>query len=662
MEDLDAELLAVTDGQKRNDRSNSRDRSDSDGAEFEGIADSDNGDDDDDDNRRSDYDEEEDEDDEYGLDDEDDEDYGSKSASKKKARPAKVKKRATKPKKPRAPKKSSFDRRNSSKRKPEMSSDDDDEEQFEFEYDQYGYGDSADRDRLAKKSEVDRELILEERIERRGRELLLWKKKREMMARESRDREDDASKRTARSSGRTKQSSKSDALQALAEDKRKKSSRAIDINVSDADSEPDRPSRRDADRQRKRPKEEIKPEAELMRDDEGPEMKYADIVKTDKGGERLTSPLFLRRSTLAHLSQQPFFERAVMGLFARVRAPHSHETYLLCRIAGVKKGKVYDLQQNMKSNLMLILQIGESKKSFELRMTSDSHPLEEEFQKYRNLVVRSGSDMPRREEVEKLLRRSKEIVIDRKAAPTEEEQKNHMANMEIVYPARVNWTQKRTEAGTALDIKKQDLSRAREDGKDGLVDRLSQEVEDLEMRLAEIRENENKYVLKAAEPNTSVFQSLARRNIEMNSNTERLKVSRVNHEAGIEDADPFARLDTSGQSYFSIKTTKNEPEVQTEDVKDSDKLEAGDWRHWIKTWDPVAKKRKISEKAIDPLFGSALMGLDIFNAKREDIDAKPFIPTGVDAMYANYIKKEEKIPQGTKVISLDEWSSERGQA
>lgn len=652
MEDLDAELLAVTDGKKRSSNRGGNDASDS-GAEFDGIADSDQEDDNDyrNGNGRAD-DDDDDDDDEYGLDDDEDEQYSSKRRPKKKES-RQSKKKTSRPKQ-------KSEKRSNAKTKRENRSpmDEDDEEQFEYEYDHRGYGDAADHDRLAKMNEVERELLLEDRIEARTKAHMLWKKRKEMMAREE-DREDaQKAKRIGRSSGRSKPSSKSDALQALAEDRRKKSSRAIDIDVSDADSEADRPNRRD--RRKEEPeKAKAKYEDATMDPDEGPELRYADLVTVSKDGVASTSPLFLRRDALVKLSQKAYFERVVMGLFARVRAlggAGADDTYVLCRVVGAVTGKVYDLGGGYRSNWHLTLQSGKQRRNFMIPLTSGSHPTEREFKSYCDRSMRYDVEVPRREEVESLLRRAKDMIVDRKVRPTDSEEKKYRANREIVYPERVKWTQKLAEAQTALEIKMEELKAARDRDRKGEVSKLEHEVRELQERVDEVQEKEDKYVLKAVKNNAEVFQNLAKRNDALNSATERLAATKRTLDANNHTSNPFARVDTTGKSYFTINAEQEEADEKRE------KNVGSDWKTSLSIWEPNMKKRKIGENATDEFYNVPLPALDIFKKSDEEISSIQDVvwSSDVDAVYAKAAYMAPDLPLASKEISLEEWNRQRG--
>lgn len=648
MEDLDAELLAVTERQKQSGRPDLSEGSASSGGEFEGMEDSDAPDDDDDPMLDQ---EDEDDDDDFGLDDDDEQYPKSKSRTSKK--PSKT----TRPKKAKA--------RPKPKRKPvsKPASDDDDDDIFEYKYDPDGYGDHADRDRLASMNEVDRETLLTERVEARQKQYEVWNMRREMRARQISKNRAAASSRGARSSARSKPTSKSDALQALAEDKRKKSSRALD-DVSDADSEVERVPKRDA-KDGKRTRSTEKDEPRGMDDDEGPELRYRDLVNDEKK----TSCLFLRRHMLVELSQKPYFERTVVGLFARIRSfsDYDESSYLLCRIVAVEKGKVYSLSDSMKTNIHLQLQIGEGRRQFTILMTSGSHPTEKEFDVYRTRTLDARLDMPRRDEVEKLMRKAHDMVYGGKAVATEEENKQHIANMELLYPSRVNWTRKRTEAQTALQIKRQELAVVKRKGAGDAMEKVQSEADELLKELRDIEANEKQFGVKSGKSDTSVFHSLARRNMALNNSNDLLMAKRRTLEADGSGIDPFARFDTTGQSYFSIRKKGG---VEGDKVKVTAKRKSidakqRDWKATLKTFQTGGKRRKISEKPIDPTYDVELVGLDDFlkEIPSEDLDSKgekhgP--PTGVDAIYSKGARISNcRLPKNSKVISFAEWSKMR---
>lgn len=670
---LNAAVLAVTENSNRDAGKDASDGSESPG-EFDGVIDSDGVDDDD--ANIDDIDDDDDDDDaEYGIDnddndDDDDDDYASQRKGKKKlSRPLKQKRMSSKSKSSSKSHSKQSDRKSGSRanRSGSLDDDDDDDDLFEYKFDQHGYGDSVDRDSLAKMNEVDRERLISERIDARNRKSFIWKKKREL-ARKNMPTTD-LSQSRARSSGRSKQSSKSVALQALAKDKqRKKSSKTIDIG-SDADSEQEQRTGNHRKGANMDDRVDSKPEAHLLKEDDGPELRYADLVRiTD--GIATTSPLFLRRDTLIKLSQQPFFCRVVEGLYVRLKIGDSENnegSYLVCRIASVLSGNVYQLEPGVKTNLHLYLQSGKQRRLFEIRLISSSHPTEREFLTYVERAKSGGIEVARREEVDRLLKRSVAMIVKRKVTATEEERKTHMGNIEMVYPERVNWTQQRTEVETGLEVKRQELANAQENGRDDHERKYNNEVSTMEKRLDEIRKFETKYVLQGKKSNAEVFQNLARRNKKLNETNDSMAASRRNYESNKTSIDLFSRFDATGQSYFSIGDNDGTAVAMSEQARESHTL--ADWRKQLRTWPggTAGKRRRISDMPLDAAYGVELGGLDGLEidvlttiAPKRGVS---FQPPGMDAVYdgvsRHVVGPPTGPPTGAKIVSFEEWSKQR---
>lgn len=649
-DELDAEILAVTEGQKRGGRSRDdlSDASASSDGQYDGVSDIDAPDDDNDQVLIDD--DEDDEDDEFVLDDDDDDDYSLKKKSRT---------REKKSSSARKPAKSRSKQRSKSQSKPETASLSDEEEEFVYKYDKDGYGDDDDREALARMNEFDRERLLADRSEERTRQLDLWNMKREMMAREG-PSSSAGTERKSRSSGRNKASSKSDALQALAEDKRKKSSRAF-VELSDADSETDSRPKRDRDERARPRKEPEQPDVDPMSAHEGPELRYSDLVKVEKAQTR-TTHLFLDRGSIMELSQKPYFIRMVVGLYARIKVAGSMAedgSYLLCRIVDVETGMIYALTSQLKTNYWLVLQIGKARRRFQILQTSASAPLESEFEVYRNRTLERGYELPRREEVEKLITRTKELFVERKIVPTEEENRKHIQNTELLYPARVNWTLKKTEARTEYDIKLQELANLKRKKNGESTEKLQAQVDKLRERLHEIEENQRLYSVKPGLTSENVFHSLAERNSMLNASNEQLMAKRRHLEEAAGGIDPFARFDTTGQSYFSIKRKGEKEEGPKPAIR---RTREGDWRECLKTWGN-GKKRKINGSALDPKYAVDLEGLDDFQKEFSEQDGGGKSVLGrapcVDAAYLESVRRRVALPVGAKVTSFDEWSKLR---
>ncbi len=544
--------------------------------------------------------------------------------------------------------------------------DDDDEDQFQHEFDEDGYGDAADRERLQKMTEVERETILEDRVDKRKTDHEMWKYRRKIQARERAKQEGGAEKRGQRSSNRSRVSSKSAALNDLLQNKHDRT-RKLD-ELSDADSEPDRKKKRtrtspgdsssDEDERRRSADKDGKDDRDF---DPGPELNYSDIVKED--ADVTTTPLFLRRDILLVLSQSASFARAIEGLFVRVRVPsrghHPVGSYLLCRIVGVEIGDVYNPTPEIRTNAHLILQSGKQRRAFAMKWISSSHPTRSEFDTFRNRLLEVGLELPTRAEVNELLKKAQEHIIERKSTPTEAEYKAHLANMQVLYPERTNWTARKTDLQLAFDIKNQDLHTALERGNKQEAETLREEVKDLQDKLGHAKRMEAKYTTKPVGSTAQIFQQIALKNQAVNTSMDRLAASRRNqgNSSGI---DPYARFDTTGQSYFSIKSGKK---TKVGEATAPVKVDERDWRSTLRTWKPNARKRKMNGTAVMQEYDVALPGLDDFVWPPKDewkrFDESKCAPPGVDAIYAKKEKQKSALPPKAKLVSFEEWNKMR---
>jgi len=212
---------------------------------------------------------------------------------------------------------------------------------YEDGYDEYGFGDDQDVARLMSLGEVEREAILAERLERREQLKLEKDIKRrigEQVEGGSPDTESSSlNERPRRESERTKK--KRAALESLARRKGKQRGRYSheeDISFSDESSDGSSFYSEDISegeelfhttdrRQQKKDMEERRRP-----------ISYRDIV--DESCR--TTPLFLRRQMLEMFISKPFFDRMIVGMFARLSvgaAPDNPNVpvYRLVRIAGV---------------------------------------------------------------------------------------------------------------------------------------------------------------------------------------------------------------------------------------------------------------------------------------------------------------------------------------
>jgi len=112
----------------------------------------------------------------------------------------------------------------------------------------------------------------------------------------------------------------------------------------------------------------------------------------------------ITRSALEKVYRQPYFCDYVAGLYCRlnVGSVNSQAKYRLCRIAGVKKGcKMYNfLSSHPATNILLKLAHPRGSSTFEMKVISNSPITQEEFSSWYKMV----QDPPSRADLEETLR------------------------------------------------------------------------------------------------------------------------------------------------------------------------------------------------------------------------------------------------------------------
>ena len=598
-----------------------------------------------------------------GEDDDDDMDYGSTRRRKKKGRKKGVKgKRGKKGlKRKRGGKKVGGSKGGRKRIRLDVDDDEEEEEVFTYKYDKEGYKDEEERQKLMKISEVDREILLMERMEERRKAEELWNMKKSM---EKRDK-----KKSARSSSRSKTTAKTSALQALKDEKLKKSrgiSRTMDISDDDEEEEEGRRGGRRRAERREEEDARSRERAERRARETKP-FCYDDLVYSDGS----TTPLYLRRNYLEQLIQQPNGTRAITGLFVRLNIGdfRGGASYKLCQIDGTQSSRRYKVGNDI-VNKKVVLRIGNNTQPFHIYMISNKRPTKEEFEAWRQNMREEGRDLMSRKEVEELLAHAKKVVRNQLGS-TDEEIKAHIANTEILHPERVNWTQKKALIKVQIQQLRDEIkvARARElsqksrTGDEKTSSELVERLETLKADLAVAESNEIEHGgPRERKSRTSVFASLARKNQQLNAEAEKVSASSKSKQARAHD--PFARVDTTGASYFAIGNSdtkaKEEPVVVVSPRSPKVKKEAIAGKNWISSLIPDLfdgpSAKPLSEKPLLPAFGFKVTGLDIFDLSgpelRKRFPLPPSTSRGVDAVYA--VQTHDRKPEG-RIIDFETW-------
>lgn len=569
--------------------------------------------------------------------------------------------------------------------------DGDGEDVFVHEYDADGYGDAADRARMNALNMMERETILTERVDQRNEKHKLWLMTRKM-------KNDAARKTTARSSGRTKpvKAGTDAALEGLRSDKlAKKESATRRANLDEFDEESDDGlSKR---RQRAEANEEDADSADGADGDlyskrvskEEKPLQYEDLVVQGQayGGDRKGEPthLFLPRDKIYDLVQEPYFDRAIAGLFCRlpfVLHDHSEPEYMLCTIDSVKTltNKVYSFEtatgESFKTNKYLTLRIGKRMESkISVNRVSNSVPTKREFYEYAERLQKDGMRVPLRPDVDELLAHARRMTSSQKkpeALP--EESAAFIANQEILYPEKVNWTERKGTTSIEVDHLRTELEHARSNGDSTKISELEVALADVEEKLRYI-ESHLDTNLGGTSRSQQLFTSMARKNEALNSENERLAASKRAMDSTVGGIDPFARFDTTGMSYFSIKGQNGgkdkdgngggigPPVSKPSSSRHVQKI-TGDWKLALSTWRPSSQAKRAPGSATPLISAYGNIFGDLADFSGDSPQAAPqcavstSAPPVVDALYIQQVQvldDSAKLVNG-KALSLQEYN------
>jgi Plus-3 domain len=557
------------------------------------------------------------------------------------------------------------------------------EASFEYLFDEQGYGDADDRAKVNAMNEIERETLLAERVEERQRQERIWMMTRQMHSAA-------AKKTTARSSSRVKPvKARTDAaLEALHSDKlAKKTSRRPVEDLSDDES--------DAGERSKRQRRSDDDEAGDQSDDvgggdmyeEGKPMQYEDlVVQSMNHGETKVDPthLFLPRDRLCELMGEPYFERAVEGLFVRLKrsTPNKVIYYLLCIIDAVQTEGIYKVKNaagvEVKTNRYLTLRIGNDRlPNVEIKLLSNSVPYPQEFETYSKRLLEQGQRVLNRLDVSRLLDHAKKMTSSKKKPqPTAEEIDRHIKNQEVLFPEKMNWTERKGTVSLKVDHIRAELENAKPRGNEPEIAALQMLLQAAETDLEKIEARLNCNTLSRSQ---QLFTSMARKNEALNSENERLAASRRAMETTVDGVDPFARFDTTGMSYFSIKSQKTLQDaaidndstgakrpVPNQSLSRPIRSVAGDWKLALATWQPAKTHLPKSSLGSTPLlsaYGSLFHGLDDFALTSSQLEAQypvvGFAPPAVDALYLQQVRVVDDSTNlvNGKSITLEEYKN-----
>ncbi|KAJ0463475.1 putative Plus-3 domain, Plus3-like superfamily protein [Helianthus annuus] len=406
------------------------------------------------------------------------------------------------------------------------------------------YKNEEDRKRLAKMSELEREMILADRATKRNdKDLKNTLKDKKQKEKSNQSRKDNPPPHTAklRSSARLDRADKKDG--ALNQLRNKKMQRQQDPES--------RWKRKDTDSIGKQ-KGFTGALSTASRSVSGSQSEDEDSVREtgDTDDENVSDSstltyedvkgITIRRSKLAKWFMEPFFEELIIGCFVRVGIGKSKSgpIYRLCIVRNVDAAdpdRQYKLENKMTHKYLNVVWGNESSAArWQMAMISDSPPVKEEFDQLLREVDRHGGRMP-----------SKQEVLEKREAI--EKTNSFVYSAETV---KQMLQEKKSTIRRPLNVAAE-KDRLRRDMEFAQMKHDEAEVEKIKARLQELEasrqgQEKDKKAIRLAEMNR-------KNRVENFKNASEMKPVNTGLKAGEAGYDPFSRRWTRSRNYYVSK-------------------------------------------------------------------------------------------------------------
>lgn len=417
------------------------------------------------------------------------------------------------------------------------------------------YKNEDDRQRLAKLSELEREMILAERAEKMTDKSMAKNLRKDRKASQSR-------KETPPLASRGRSSSRS-ADRAAAKDEALNELRAKRLKQQDPEAHRklrDGSRGGSANRDLSSAKRKAFPASSLSsssrsesesRSDSDDDASTGDgLVDSDDdrallGSETLkfedVKEITVRRSKLGKWLMEPFFEELIVGCFVRVGIGMSKSRqpiYRLCIIRNVDASdpdRQYKLENKMTYKYLNVVWGNESSAArWQMAMVSDSPPLEEEFNQWVREVERSGGRMP-----------SKQDVLEKKEAIKKINTFVYSAaTVKQMLQEKKSASSRPMNIAAEKDRLRRELEIAQYKEDEAEVKRIKEKLQQLEAT-RQAQKTDAK-AIKLAEMNR-------KNRVENFKNASELKPVNTGLKAGEAGYDPFSRRWTRSRNYYVSK-------------------------------------------------------------------------------------------------------------
>ncbi|XP_058760461.1 protein RTF1 homolog [Vicia villosa] len=458
------------------------------------------------------------------------------------------------------------------------------------------YKNEDDKKRLAKMTELEREMILSDRATEKGdREL-----KEKMIMRMKRENSNNALAKASSSNNRSSPRPPSTKIRSSARNAEKTAAKGDVLSELRAKRMKQQVTDHHGKSETKKKKENLEvsrssssesesvarseSEKESSSDDDDDDGELVDS-DDDKNMDELDKPTFeeikeitIRRSRLVKWLNEPFFEELIVGCFVRIGIGKSDNlpVYRLCMVQKVESGdpkKHYKVENRVTHKYLICVWGSEnSAAKFQVAVVSDSSPFEKEFKQWTREVERTCSYMP-----------SKKHVSDKKEAIKK-------INSYVYSAATVKQMleEKKTAPSRPLNIAvekdklKREMELAKSKNDEAWMERIIAKLAELDaMRRA--RENDVK-AIRLDEMNK-------KNRVENFKNLSEHRNMTANLKEGEKGYDPFSRRWTRSRNYYN--------EDQSKESKEEDKGEKDDKKVGVEATKESLKEAANAGKLID---------------------------------------------------------------
>ncbi|GKV00900.1 hypothetical protein SLEP1_g13511 [Rubroshorea leprosula] len=436
------------------------------------------------------------------------------------------------------------------------------------------YKNEDDRRKLAQMSELEREMILSERADKRGdkkfTEKIRSKRDNEKNSRSRKETPPLQSSRGVRSSARSadRAAAKDDALNELRAKRLKQQDPEAHRKLRDA-------PRGSSGGKGFSPIKKVKPftstslssssqsesESRSNSEDEGSSEDDGMLDSDDDRGTRgPEGPTFeeikeitIRRTKLAKWFMEPFFEELIVGCYARVGIGKSKNgaIYRLCMVRNVDASdpnRQYKLENKTTHKYLNVVWGNESTAArWQMAMISDSPPTEEEFRQLLREVERHGGRMPTKQDVlekKEALQKAKTFVYS--AATV----KQMLQEKESTLSRPLNVAAEKERLRRQLEIAQSKHDEAE-------MERIKTRLQQLEA--SRQTQEKDKKAIRLAEMNR-------KNRVENFKNASELKPVNTLLKAGEAGYDPFSRRWTRSRNYYAAKLAGGESAMANGDA------------------------------------------------------------------------------------------------